>query len=134
MKHLLKDSSIRKFILVGLVYNIIGYLFYLVTTFLGAKPQYAAIFLFCINLTMGYFGHRKVSFTSDNSIVKSSILYILTYIVALGINLGLLTLFVDHLGFPHQLVQATCIVIIACFSFVSLKYLVFKKQYSKTNK
>jgi putative flippase GtrA len=126
MKNIIRDRSIRKFILVGLVYNLIGYLLYLGITFLGAKPQYAVIFLFVINLTMGYFGHRKVSFESNNDVVKSSMSYLLTYIVALGINLGLLTLFVDQLRFPHQLVQATCIVVIACFSFLSLKYLVFK--------
>lgn len=127
MKPLFKDPLIIRFIVVGIAYNLIGYLLYIFVTFLGAKPQYAVIFLFVVNMGMGYFGHRKVSFSADNNIAKSSILYITTYLAALVLNLGLLTLFANQLGFPHQLVQAACIVVISCFTFVTLKYVVFKK-------
>ena len=40
-------------------------------------------------------------------------------------NLALLVLFVDWLGFPHQIIQAGAIVVVALWLFVLSRYFVF---------
>lgn len=51
--------------------------------------------------------------------------YIIAHCFGYLINLVILIIFVDELGFVHQWVQAIAIVIVAAFLFLAFKFFVF---------
>ena len=56
----------------------------------------------------------------------SLIRYGLAYLVGYGLDWLLLHVFVDELGYPHQLVQAAAALIVAAYLFPTLRLFVFR--------
>ncbi len=51
--------------------------------------------------------------------------YVVAHVMGYLINFMLLMIFVDHIGYPHQWVQAAAIFVVAIFLFVTFKFIVF---------
>ena len=121
----LSYKQLVRYILVGIVSNSIGYLAYLLITYLGATPKITMSILYGIGATIGYIGNRKFTFSHRGSLLGSSIRYFIAYFFGYFINLIILIIFVDSFMYPHHCVQAIAIIIVATFLFLANKIFVF---------
>lgn len=110
--------------LVGIVLNVSGYLLYLMVTTLGFGPKTTMTIFYALGVTLGYFGHRRFAFGYSGS-HRASIGYGIAHLCGYALNFALLHVFVDRIGFPHQIVQAAAIVLVAGFLFLSFNTFVF---------
>ncbi|MHA6646001.1 GtrA family protein [Mesorhizobium sp. A623] len=114
--------------LVGMALNLTGYVIYLVVTWLGPGPKTTMTTLYGIGALMGFFGHRRLAFDYHGGLYSSALRYTLAHLCGYGLNFGLLYLFVDILGYPHQIVQATAIFVVAGFLFLVFNFVVFPQS------
>lgn len=123
----MRETLIRllRYGLVGIALNCVGYLIYLIITWLGAGPKATMTALYIIGAVMGYFSHRRLAFSYRGGIHSSALRYGLAHVCGYGLNFTLLYVLVDLLGYPHQIVQAVAIFIVAGFLFLCFNYLVF---------
>jgi putative flippase GtrA len=77
---------------------------------------------------MSYFGHSKFAFFYNGSNLFGVLRYVLAHLFGYGTNIALLYTFVDMLGYPHQLIQAIAIFIVAGILFLLLRYYVFPQK------
>ena len=54
--------------------------------------------------------------------------FLIAYGFCYVINVALLALFADYLGFSHLIVQALAVVILACLLFILQRYWVFRRD------
>lgn len=118
-----------KYSTVGVFSNAVAYLCYLSLTYLGVAPKVAMSLLYVVAAFFSYFGNRKLTFTYNGSLLNSGSRYFLSHLCGYIINYIFLVVFVDVLSFPHQLVQAVAIVFVAIFTFIALKFFVFRVDY-----
>lgn len=121
-------SRFLRYAIVGLSTNALGYLLYLLVTFMGLGPKTTMSMLYVVGAALGYMGNRRWAFRHSGSIWRSSAGYFIFHAGGYFINLGLLYLFVDRLDYPHQIVQAGAIVVVAAYLFVALNLIVFKRS------
>lgn len=121
--------------LVGVALNCAGYLIYLTLTWLGAGPKATMTALYVVGAVMGYFSHRRLAFSYRGGVYSSAVRYGLAHLCGYGLNFALLYGLVDLMGYPHQLVQAAAIFIVAGFLFVCFNFVVFPQTvYDVKNK
>ena len=129
IKHLNRSSlaQIFRYGLVGIVSNLIVYLVYLLITYYGVSPRTTMSILYITGATVGFWGNRRWTFAHKGSIFYAGTKYIITHLLGYLLNLSILILFVDRLGYAHQLVQAVAILIVAGFLYLAFKLFVFPK-------
>lgn len=125
-KHRLPLAQLVKYGIIGLLSNACGYALYLLLTELGAPPKLVMTLLYLTGALIGFFGNRRLTFSYQGGFLGSGFRYILAHTLGYGINLALLTVFVDHFGYAHQWVQAMAILVVAGYLFLTLKFFVFK--------
>ena len=123
-------SQLFRYALVGIVSNLAGYMVYLLATHLGATPKITMTVLYGVGVAIGYSGNRNFTFAHHGSLLDSGIRYLIAHLIGYLINFFILIYFVDSLGFPHQLVQAAAIFIVAGFIFIASKFFVFSNSNS----
>lgn len=119
------SGQLIRYALVGIASNLVGYLVYLLITFWGVEPKKTMTLLYIVGATTGYFGNRQWAFAHNGAVLWSGVRYLMAHLCGYLINLYLLMLFADDLGYPHQYVQAAAIVAVAGFLFLAFKYFVF---------
>ena len=110
---------------VGVLHNLLGYLIYLLITFLGLDPKLAVTILYPVGATAAYFGHMKYSFTYRGRYARSLPRYLLAHLIGYGVNVAMLFVLSDQLKLPHQVVQFSAIFVVAGVLFLLFKYFVF---------
>lgn len=113
--------------LVGVASNLSGYLVYLLVTKWGFDPKKTMTLLYVVGATIGFMGNRQWAFAHKGALLSSGWRYISAHLIGYLINLSLLLVLVDSLGYQHQWVQAMAIVVVAVFLFFAFKYFVFPK-------
>jgi putative flippase GtrA len=111
--------------LVGLASNLAGYLVYLLLTYFGATPKITMSILYIVGATIGFWGNRKLTFAHKGALMGAGVRYVIAHCFGYLINLSILLLMVDKLGYSHQLVQAAAVFIVAGFLFFAFKFFVF---------
>ncbi len=111
--------------LVGIAINLLGYLIYLLLTFLGLTPKLTMTLLYFIGAFAGFWGNRNLTFRHQGSVLGSGVRYLVAHGLGYLINLLILVVFVDQLGFTHQYVQAIAIFVVAGYLFIAFKFFVF---------
>lgn len=125
----LSESSklqLIRYLLVGIFGNFIGYLAYLLLTYLGIAPKIAMTVLYLCTAIVSFFGNSRLTFSYIGNKTRSVIRYLISYALGYLMNLAILTVGVDQLGYSHEAVQAIAIVAVAIFLFLILKFYVFK--------
>jgi putative flippase GtrA len=118
-------TQLTRYAFVGIVSNLIGYLVYLLFTYLGVAPKLTMTLLYGVGAAIGYVGNRSLTFAHKGSLLGSGIRYFVALCFGYFINLALLIVFVDKLGYAHQMVQAIAIFVVAGFLFTVFKFFVF---------
>lgn len=124
-------SQLLRYALVGTISNAIGYLFYLSLTHLGCTPIFTMSLVYSAGATIGFFGNRSLTFSYKGSTIGSGVRFIIAHIMGYLINLSIIVVFVQHLGYPHQGVQAVAIFFVATFLFIIFKFFVFRASSAK---
>lgn len=104
-----------------------GYLAYLLLVGLGVGHILAMTLLYILASITGFLANKRWTFAHRGSIPGSALRYVGMQIGGYFINLGMLLVFADGLGYPHQLVQGVAIFVVAGFLFLTLKAFVFHK-------
>ena len=128
-------KTLRQFFiyaLIGVLTNVLGYAIYLILTNLWDAPKLTMTALFFVGASMGFLANRRFTFRHEGAIGVTGVRYLLAQVVGYLLNLVLLLLFVDWFDFPHQIVQAIAIVIVAIFLFVVLRLFVFAPSLAVT--
>jgi len=123
-----RESSLQlfRYVIVGMATNISGYLVYLLLTLMGATPKITITVLYSIGAAIGFVGNKKFTFSDNGGVLGSGIRYAITHLFGFLLNFLILMVFVDKLGYPHQLVQGIAIFVVAGFLFVCFKLFVFR--------
>ncbi len=121
-------TQIIRYGVVGVLNNLLGYLIYLAITWLWLEPKIAVTMLYPIGAFTAYFGQAKYSFSYQGRTRGGMFRYIIAHAIGYGVNVLLLYIFVDKFLFPHQLVQAAGIVLVAGLLFLLFRYFVFPVQ------
>ena len=121
-------KQIIRYGLVGVLSNLTMYFIYLFITYLGLEPKKAMTLVYIAGASLSFFGHRKWSFTHQGNVTQAAIRYTAAHLSGYLLNFLILFIFVDRLGYAHQLIQAFAIIAVAGFLFVVFKYFVFAKK------
>jgi putative flippase GtrA len=114
--------------LVGVASNLTLYFIYLLITYLGVEPKKTMTLLYIIGASIGFVGHRQWSFSHRGDATRAAIKYTAAHLSGYMLNFLILFIFVDRLGYAHQVVQAAAIIIVAGFLFMVFKYFVFRER------
>lgn len=129
------DSSFSKtlgqlvrYFFVGIATNLIGYLIYLMLTAFVLPPKLTMTILYASGAIIGFFGNRHFTFRHKGGARRAAIAYTVVHIGGWAINFAMLSLFFDRLGYPHQIVQAVSIFVVAAYLFVAMRLFVFPER------
>ncbi|OUS10665.1 hypothetical protein A9Q89_10655 [Gammaproteobacteria bacterium 53_120_T64] len=117
--------QLTRYAFFGVVSNSLGYLAYFLLTYLGATPKITMTVLYGVGAAIGYIGNRNVTFAHKGSLLGSGVRYFITHFIGYFINLVILIIFIDRLGYAHQWVQAIAVFVVAGFLFIAFKFFVF---------
>lgn len=118
-------SQLFRYAIVGIANNVAGYMVYLLITYLGATPKISMTLLYTVGASIGFWGNRKLTFAHEGSVLGAGVRYLIAHCFGYCINLAILLIGVDQLGYAHQLVQAIAIFVVAAFLFITFKFFVF---------
>lgn len=121
-------NQLLKYALIGILSNTFGYFMYIIITYLGIGPKTGASILYPLGVAIGYFGNRRWTFKYTGTFVESSVKFCFIHLSGFLINITILSLFVDIIGYPHQIVQGCSIILVALYLFLASKFFVFKKK------
>jgi putative flippase GtrA len=108
-----------RYVVVGLLVNSGGYLIYLLITSLWDQPKTVMSSLYIFGVATSFYFNRQWTFNHSGPVKGAIVKYGLTHLMGYFINLALMIFFVDRLGYPHQLVQAAAIFVVALFLFTT---------------
>lgn len=119
-------SQLIRYGVVGVLSNLMGYLIYIGVTSLGVGPKAAVGMLYPIAFFISYFGHARYTFSDSEKHSSGAIRYVSAHVVGYVMNLIVLYVLHDLMGFPHELVQLLAIFLVAGVLFLLFKYYVFR--------
>lgn len=126
------ESNFRKifrqffrYALIGVLTNSLGYAMYIFLTYIWGYPKLTMTFLYIAGALFGFLANRRFTFRHNGHMAAAGARYFLVHFSGYLLNLGLLLLFVDWMGFPHQIVQAIAIIVVAVFLFFLLRIFAF---------
>ena len=121
------QRQFTKYAVVGFASNIILYGFYLLLTAVSLQPHSAMTIAYAAGLTITYLVNRSWTFAYAGPGRAALLRYVLVYGAGYAVNFAMLSLMVDRLGYPHQVVQAFLILLLAISLFLVQKFWVFGK-------
>lgn len=120
-------GQLARYGVVGVLNNFLGYLIYVVVTWLWLEPKLAVTLMYPVGALTGYFGHARYAFQYNGRVSHGLLRYSIAHLIGYGANIGILYVLVDWLGYPHQLIQALAIVVVGGLLFILFRYFVFPK-------
>ena len=117
--------QVKRYGIVGVLNNLFGYLIYILITWFWLDPKIAVTLMYPIGAVTAYYGHARYAFSYNGGHSHALVRYVVAHLIGYGTNMGLLYLFWNQLGYPHQLVQAVAIVVVAGMLFLLFRYFVF---------
>lgn len=118
-------TELFRYGVVGVTVNLVGYLVFLAIVALGLDPKTAMSMLYICGATAGFLLNRSWTFRVQGSLWGPGLRYILAHVAGYVLNLLLLLVLVDGLGYPHQIVQLGAVFVVAAFLFVVFRLIVF---------
>lgn len=118
-------NQLVRYAIVGAVSNATAYACYLAISFLGAPPVMSMTVVYLVAAAIGFWGNRRLTFDHQGAVLGAAGRYLLAHAVGYLLNLALLVTFVDVLGYPHPLVQAAAILVVAAYLFLAFRFFVF---------
>lgn len=117
-----------RFALVGVASNVLGYAVYLLVTYWFLGPKLAMTILYAMGVIVGFVGNKKFTFRDQSGWWSTGLKYLIAHTLGYAVNFALLYVFVDQMRYPHQIVQAVAILVVAAYMFLALNVFVFKRS------
>jgi putative flippase GtrA len=121
-------GEFARFAVVGVVSNAALYLLYLLLTQLGLGHKLAASITYAIGVLQTFFFNRSWSFRDRGAAGPALGRYVGAYGLGYALNMLVLALLVDRMGYPHQWVQGVMIIVLAALLFAAQKLWVFREK------
>lgn len=128
------NLPILRYAIFGAVCNALGYTAYLALTWMGVPFKLAMSLLYALSICISFLGNRNWVFEYRGDVASAIWRFGLAHATGYLFNLGLLAVFVDKLGYPHEWVQAVAIFIVGGFLFVVFRLFVFSHYQPKRSK
>jgi putative flippase GtrA len=119
-------DQLTKFSAVGITGNLLGYLIYILLTYLGLKPTYAVSILYPMGAMFSFYGNLGFTFKYTGNPNTAKVKFIFSHLAGYLINIIILHIFVTKLTYPHELIQLFAICIVAIYLFFISKFFIFK--------
>lgn len=114
--------------IVGLLSNAVGYCLYLLLTNAGMGHKLAMTLLYVTGTLQTFVFNKNWSFKYKQKDHTALLRYMTTYALGYVVNLIALIILVDVVHWPHTIVQAAMIFVIALLVFTLQKFWVFPAQ------
>ena len=121
-------AQLVRYGIIGVSSNAAGYLLYLLVTTMGVGVKTAMSFLYVIGVLVSFLGNRHWTFGYDGGLGRNFIRFCIAHVFGYFLNLSLLMVFVDKLGYQHQWVQLVSIFVVAAFLFAMFRLFVFPQR------
>lgn len=115
-----------RFVVVGLLSNLVLYLFYLLFTGLGLGHKLSMSIMYVLGVAQTFIFNRSWTFKHHGAKGPALLRYIISYALGYILNFLVLLWLVDMLNYPHQLVQAAMIILLAISFFLAQRYWIFR--------
>lgn len=125
MTQVMVPAQMLRFGVVGVVSNLLLFLFYLALTSAGLGHKLAMSLAYLAGVLQGFFLQRSWTFRHRGLVGRSLARYVVAYAVGFALNYTALIWLVDGLGFPHAWVQAAAVFCLAAVFFLLQKYWIF---------
>ena len=119
-------GQLARYGLVGLCVNLVGYLAYLLITWLGVPPTPTMTGLYAVGAIAGFWGNKRLAFRHQGRWARPAARYVIAHAGGYLLNLMLFMVFFRRLGYPHQAVQAVGIFVVAAYLFLMFRFYVFR--------
>ena len=120
-------------ICVGATVNGLGLIVYLFLTRSGMGPKLVATICFLGGVAVGFILNRNWTFRDPTYMRYTLPRYTVAYAVAYAVDIAGLYVFVDRMGYGHEIVQIALVMVIACGLFLAQKYWIFYDTSGATN-
>jgi putative flippase GtrA len=120
-------QSVR-YALVGLGLNGLVFVIYLMLTYQGLDFRVSMTIAYVTGVMLSFLANSNWSFEHDGALSPAFLRYMIAYFLGYILNLAILWAGVEYLLFPHQLVQAFSIAVVAVILFALQKRWVFSPQ------
>lgn len=132
--NLTRDNCVQflKYAIVGIINNFLGYILFILITNYNVEPKLAMSLLFVFGASLSFWANWQWVFNNSLGFAQAGSRFFMAYLSGYLINLVTLIVFVDHLGYSYQLVEALAIIAVSSFLFVTFKFYVFSVPLFKT--
>ncbi|MDP1653406.1 MAG: GtrA family protein [Rhodocyclaceae bacterium] len=117
-----------RYALVGLASNLLLYLAYLVLTAGGLDPKSSMSLLYALGVAQTFLFNKRWSFRHGGMLGPAFARYCIAYGSGYAVNLLVLILLVDRMGYPHEIVQGVMVLSLAVMLFLLQKFWVFRSN------
>ncbi|MCU7873407.1 MAG: GtrA family protein [Candidatus Thiodiazotropha sp. (ex Lucinoma borealis)] len=116
-----------RYAMIGVVSNLVLYTAYLLMTSMGVGYKTAMTLIYGVGILQTFLLNRRWTFDHQGDFHGALIRYLIIYLLGYIVFFGGLYIFVDIMGYPHQLIQAIFIVIVAILLFTLLRVWIFSQ-------
>jgi putative flippase GtrA len=114
--------------IVGLASNGIGYVLYLLLTWLGMEYRMAVTVVFLAGVVQTFVFNKRWSFAHSGTPAPALLRYWAVYVAGYFLNIAALTVLVEYGDVPHQIAQGILVFVIAGLIFFALRFWVFPRE------
>lgn len=114
-----------RYILVGLGLNASLYAAYLLLTWRALGSEAAMTVTFSLGVLLTFLAHRKITFRHQGDKFVALRRFLVCYAFLYSINFLALWYVSGKMRLPHQIVQATAIIVLALLAFTAQKFWIF---------
>lgn len=125
MQNVFLSSRFFRFLIIGGINTAFNYCLYAFIVFIGFSYIIATTISLIVGLIFNFKTHGKYVFHDESNHLFYR--YVISWIIIYFVNLGMLSLMVER-GVNSYLAGAFLLPIIAVFSFVVLRYMVFHEK------
>lgn len=119
-------GQVTRFSVVGLTSNLVLYLAYLELTSFGWGHKIAMSTVYVVGVLQSFILQKKWTFSHHGHPSVTFVRYLSLYAAGYVINLGVLIVMVDRLGYSHEWVQGIMLLVIGVLLFIMQKAWVFR--------
>ncbi|WP_285726306.1 GtrA family protein [Psychromicrobium xiongbiense] len=119
-------SSGWKFIVVGVLNNVVGYSIFALLSLLAVAAVPAMVFSYVVGMIISFFGNRSFTFRHQGGQKRAILRFLVVNLGGMTLNAVILWIFVDVMHYPQLLVQIGAIGCVAILTFTLMRMWVFQ--------
>lgn len=121
-----RSTQFARYAMVGVASNLLLYLAYLALTTTGMDPKLSMSSLYALGVAQTFLFNKRWTFRHGGMHGPAFVRYCIAYGLGYVINLLVLVLLVDQMGYPHEIVQGVMVLSLAVMLFLLQKFWVFR--------